>query len=152
MLNASVFSNIKCSKRSFSAADNTLLSKGTYVLVSLHQSYFFLDLQYLTMGMGLVSSSVYYQNVLLDYLTLQFLSVLVTKDLHLLTLLAPKSWQKCQHIRQYCLLCLLVFPIQNLSFLHLLISYPKYCRAIMMKGMVFRYTWVYSKEDTMAHT
>ena len=21
-----------------------------------------------------------------------------------------------------------------------------------MKGMVFRYTWVYSKEDTMAHT
>ena len=26
------------------------------------------------------------------------------------------------------------------------------CRAIMTKGMVFRYTWVYSKEDTMAHT
>ena len=26
------------------------------------------------------------------------------------------------------------------------------CRAMMTKGMVFRYTWVYSKEDTMAHT
>ena len=26
------------------------------------------------------------------------------------------------------------------------------CRAMMMKGMVFRYTWVYSREDTMAHT
>ena len=26
------------------------------------------------------------------------------------------------------------------------------CRVIKMKGMVFRYTWVYSKEDTMAHT
>ena len=23
---------------------------------------------------------------------------------------------------------------------------------MMTKGMVFRYTWVYSKEDTMAHT
>ena len=27
-----------------------------------------------------------------------------------------------------------------------------FCRAMKMKGMVFRYTWVYSKEDTMAHT
>ena len=26
-----------------------------------------------------------------------------------------------------------------------------YCHAIKMKGMVFRYMWVYSKEDTMAH-
>ena len=26
------------------------------------------------------------------------------------------------------------------------------CHAMMTKGMVFRYTWVYSKEDTMAHT
>ena len=26
------------------------------------------------------------------------------------------------------------------------------CRMIKTKGMVFRYTWVYSKEDTMAHT
>ena len=26
------------------------------------------------------------------------------------------------------------------------------CHAIKMQGMVFRYTWVYSKEDTMAHT
>ena len=26
------------------------------------------------------------------------------------------------------------------------------CHAIKTKGMVFRYTWVYSKEDTMAHT
>ena len=26
------------------------------------------------------------------------------------------------------------------------------CRAMRTKGMVFRYTWVYSKEDTMAHT
>ena len=26
------------------------------------------------------------------------------------------------------------------------------CRAMITKGMVFRYTWVYSKEDTMAHT
>ena len=26
------------------------------------------------------------------------------------------------------------------------------CRAMMTKGMVFRYMWVYSKEDTMAHT
>ena len=26
------------------------------------------------------------------------------------------------------------------------------CRAMMTKGMVFRYTWVYSKEDKMAHT
>ena len=26
------------------------------------------------------------------------------------------------------------------------------CRAIKTKGMVFRYTPVYSKEDTMAHT
>ena len=26
------------------------------------------------------------------------------------------------------------------------------CRVMMTKGMVFRYTWVYSKEDTMAHT
>ena len=28
----------------------------------------------------------------------------------------------------------------------------QYCRAIKTKGMVFRYMWVYSKEDTMAHT
>ena len=27
-----------------------------------------------------------------------------------------------------------------------------YCRAIKTEGMVFRYTWVYSKEDIMAHT
>ena len=27
-----------------------------------------------------------------------------------------------------------------------------YCRAMKTKGMVFRYTWVYSKKDTMAHT
>ena len=26
------------------------------------------------------------------------------------------------------------------------------CHTIKMKSMVFRYTWVYSKEDTMAHT
>ena len=26
------------------------------------------------------------------------------------------------------------------------------CRAMITKGVVFRYTWVYSKEDTMAHT
>ena len=26
------------------------------------------------------------------------------------------------------------------------------CRTMMTKGMVFRYMWVYSKEDTMAHT
>ena len=26
------------------------------------------------------------------------------------------------------------------------------CQGMMTKGMVFRYTWVYSKEDTMAHT
>ena len=26
------------------------------------------------------------------------------------------------------------------------------CHVMKMKGMVFRYTWVYSKEDTMAHT
>ena len=26
------------------------------------------------------------------------------------------------------------------------------CRVMKTKGMVFRYTWVYSKEDTMAHT
>ena len=26
------------------------------------------------------------------------------------------------------------------------------CRTIKTKGMVFRYMWVYSKEDTMAHT
>ena len=26
------------------------------------------------------------------------------------------------------------------------------CRMMKTKGMVFRYTWVYSKEDTMAHT
>ena len=26
------------------------------------------------------------------------------------------------------------------------------CRAMKTKGMVFRYMWVYSKEDTMAHT
>ena len=30
--------------------------------------------------------------------------------------------------------------------------YCDYCRVMMTKGMVFRYTWVYSKEDTMAHT
>ena len=28
----------------------------------------------------------------------------------------------------------------------------KDCRAIKMKGMVLDNTWVYSKEDTMAHT
>ena len=28
----------------------------------------------------------------------------------------------------------------------------QHCRAMMTKGMVFRYMWVYSKEDTMAHT
>ena len=27
-----------------------------------------------------------------------------------------------------------------------------HCRVMKTKGMVFRYTWVYSKEDTMAHT
>ena len=26
------------------------------------------------------------------------------------------------------------------------------CRVMKMKAIVFRYTWVYSKEDTMAHT
>ena len=26
------------------------------------------------------------------------------------------------------------------------------CHVIKKKGMVFRYMWVYSKEDTMAHT
>ena len=26
------------------------------------------------------------------------------------------------------------------------------CRAMKTKGMVFRYTWIYSNEDTMAHT
>ena len=26
------------------------------------------------------------------------------------------------------------------------------CRAMKTKGMVFRYTWVYSKDNTMAHT
>ena len=26
------------------------------------------------------------------------------------------------------------------------------CRTMRTKGMLFRYTWVYSKEDTMAHT
>ena len=26
------------------------------------------------------------------------------------------------------------------------------CRVMITKGMVFRYTWVYSKKDTMAHT
>ena len=33
-------------------------------------------------------------------------------------------------------------------------TYPYFsvCHVIKMKGMVFRYTWVYSKEDTMAHT
>ena len=29
---------------------------------------------------------------------------------------------------------------------------PLSCRAMKTKGMVFRYTWVYSNEDTMAHT
>ena len=29
---------------------------------------------------------------------------------------------------------------------------PISCCAMKTKGMVFRYTWVYSKEDTMAHT
>ena len=29
---------------------------------------------------------------------------------------------------------------------------PRNCHVMMTKGMVFRYTWVYSKEDTMAHT
>ena len=32
---------------------------------------------------------------------------------------------------------------------------PDYCRAMMTNGMVFKIhvdTWVYSKEDTMAHT
>ena len=29
---------------------------------------------------------------------------------------------------------------------------PWFCRAMKTKGTVFRYTWVYSKEDTMAHT
>ena len=33
-----------------------------------------------------------------------------------------------------------------------LILQPYWCRAMMTKGMVFRYTWVYSKEDTKAHT
>ena len=28
----------------------------------------------------------------------------------------------------------------------------KHCRVMKTNGMVFRYTWVYSKEDTMAHT
>ena len=27
-----------------------------------------------------------------------------------------------------------------------------YCRAMKTKGMVFRYTWAYSKEDTLGHT
>ena len=27
-----------------------------------------------------------------------------------------------------------------------------FCRAMKTKSMVFKYTWVYSKEDTMAHT
>ena len=28
---------------------------------------------------------------------------------------------------------------------------PSQCCMMMTKGMVFRYMWVYSKEDTMAH-
>ena len=35
---------------------------------------------------------------------------------------------------------------------HHLLCMWRTCRAMKTKGMVFRYTWVYSKEDTMAHT
>ena len=38
----------------------------------------------------------------------------------------------CAHYVQWCFIC--------------------FCHAMMTKGMVFRYTWVYSKEDTVAHT
>ena len=33
-----------------------------------------------------------------------------------------------------------------------ILCFGNFCRAMKTKGMVFRYTWVYSKEDTMAHT
>ena len=33
-----------------------------------------------------------------------------------------------------------------------MVSFKEGCRTMKMKGMVFRYMWVYSKEDTMAHT
>ena len=43
-------------------------------------------------------------------------------------------------------------PLVNF-FLNVFIEFAEIsCRAIKTKGMVFRYTWVYSKEDTMAHT
>ena len=32
------------------------------------------------------------------------------------------------------------------------VSKHNICHAMKTKGMVFRYMWVYSKEDTMAHT
>ena len=38
------------------------------------------------------------------------------------------------------------------TFVIMFIKFDKFCRVIKTKGMVFRYTWVYSKEDTMAHT
>ena len=41
---------------------------------------------------------------------------------------------------------------QNCTRQHLHGSVNRYCRAMKTKGMVFRYTWVYSKEDTMART
>ena len=44
------------------------------------------------------------------------------------------------------------FKCFNLSVGVILLTFGKFCRAMMTKGMVFRYTWVYSKEDTMAHT
>ena len=40
--------------------------------------------------------------------------------------------------------------IQNQKGLRII--WARFCRTMMTKGMVFRYTWVYSKEDTMAHT
>ena len=46
----------------------------------------------------------------------------------------------------FLLLVLGVFPSMHWG------NPPPVCRAINDKGMVFRYTWVYSKEDTMAHT
>ena len=49
-------------------------------------------------------------------------------------------------------LCLLVTIDRKVNAVYWLTNQCCHCRAIQMKGMVFRYMWVYSKEDTMAHT
>ena len=61
------------------------------------------------------------------------------------------------HFNAACVSIIGGVSMSNYTSVNLAVADPRFytggtCRAMITKGMVFRYTWVYSKEDTMAHT